>query len=152
MNLLANTPNGDHYLWSQIGYGFGYIMIVHTIMMKIWQLPLELPENIESWMNIRGSGSVASLKGAAQETMSGTNAISKGALPAAAGTLTAGNKILEDVRAGTKQKQIAELQARARANANTSSAGNGDDESSNKTSSPKPTDGGQDITSFNSDK
>ncbi|MFK4979483.1 DotA/TraY family protein [Klebsiella pneumoniae] len=152
VNLLANTPNGDHYLWAQIGYGFGYIMIVHTIMMKIWQLPLELPENIESWMNIRGSGSVASLKGAAQETMSGTNAISKGALPAAAGTLTAGNKILEDVRAGTKQKQIAELQARARANANTSSAGNGDDESSNQTTSPKPTDGGQDITSFNSEK
>ncbi|HCB4749251.1 TPA: hypothetical protein MYI30_005391, partial [Klebsiella pneumoniae] len=81
-----------------------------------------------------------------------TNAISKGALPAAAGTLTAGNKILEDVRAGTKQKQIAELQARARANANTSSAGNGDDESSNQTTSPKPTDGGQDITSFNSEK
>ncbi|WKZ94980.1 DotA/TraY family protein (plasmid) [Chimaeribacter arupi] len=152
INLLANAPNGDHYLWSQIGYGFGYIMIVHTIMMKIWQLPLELPENIESWMNIRGSGSVASLKGAAQETMSGTNAISKGALPAAAGTLTAGSKILEDVRSGTKQKQIAELQARARANANTSSAGNGGDQPSNNQVSPKPTDGGQDISSFTSDK
>lgn len=149
INLLANAPNGDHFLWAQLGYGFGYIMIVHTVMMKIWQLPLELPENIESWMNVRGSGSVASLKGASQEAMHGTQQISQAALPAAAAGFAGAKSALDQVRSATAQKQQSELQAKLRANTNTSSANNGSDVSQGS-NTPKPTDGGEDISNFKS--
>ncbi|EGD4912330.1 DotA/TraY family protein, partial [Salmonella enterica] len=149
INLLANAPNGDHFLWAQLGYGFGYIMIVHTVMMKMWQLPLELPENIESWMNVRGSGSVASLKGASQEAMHGTQQISQAALPAAAAGFAGAKSALDQVRSATAQKQQSELQAKLRANTNTSSANNGSDVSQGS-NTPKPTDGGEDISNFKS--
>ncbi|EID1591490.1 DotA/TraY family protein [Salmonella enterica subsp. enterica serovar Infantis] len=150
INLLANAPNGDHFLWAQLGYGFGYIMIVHTVMMKIWQLPLELPENIESWMNVRGSGSVASLKGASQETMHGTQNLSQAALPAAAAGFAGAKSALDQVRSATAQKQQSELQAKLRANTNTSSANNGSDVPQGSSNTPKPTDGGEDISNFKS--
>ncbi|EEL2248746.1 DotA/TraY family protein [Salmonella enterica] len=149
INLLANAPNGDHFLWAQLGYGFGYIMIVHTVMMKIWQLPLELPENIESWMNVRGSGSVASLKGASQEAMHGTQHLSQAALPAAAAGFAGAKSALDQVRSATAQKQQSELQAKLRAKTNTSSANNGSDVSQGS-NTPKPTDGGEDISNFKS--
>jgi len=146
ISLLANNDNGDHFLWAQLGYGFGYIMIVHTLMMKIWQLPLELPENIENWMNVRGSGSVASLKGAAQETMHGTNQMSNAALPMAQASLLGGSKIMSDFKQQSDLMRNEEMKKNINDKSNTSSADDG-----NKTpDSPSPTDGGKDISSFNS--
>lgn len=147
INLLSNAPNGEHFLWAQIGYGFGYIMIVHTVMMKIWQIPLDMPENIEAWMNVRGSGSVASLKGAAQETMHGTQQLSQAALPAGAAAFTGGKSIIDGVRSATAQKQQAELQARLRADNHTSTVNN--DESNPDANKSNPRSGGIDISDFN---
>lgn len=146
INLLSNAPNGDHFLWAQLGYGFGYVMIVHTVMMKIWQIPLDMPENIESWMNVRGSGSVASLKGAAQETMHGTQQLSQAALPAGAAAFTGGKSIIDGVRSATAQKQQAELQARMRADNHTSKVNNVESNTSNDSN---PRSGGVDIKDFN---
>ncbi|MDW1257559.1 DotA/TraY family protein [Klebsiella pneumoniae] len=147
VSLLANAPNGDHFLWAQLGYGFGYIMIVHTVMMKIWQIPLDMPENIEAWMNVRGSGSVASLKGAAQETMHGTQQLSQAALPAGAAAFTGAKSIIDGARSATAQKQQAELQARLRADNHTSTVNN--DESNSGANQSNPRSGGVDISDFN---
>ncbi|ORM76487.1 DotA/TraY family protein [Pantoea eucrina] len=144
INLLANAGSGDHYLWQQLGYGYGYIMIIHTVMMKLWQLPLELPEHIESWMNVQGSGSVASLKGAAQETMQGTQQLSHASLPVAGAMTAFGAQTTQKFSEMNQRQFERNKEKEANDKANTSSASNGD----NKSEGNNKPDTSKDISKF----
>ncbi|MBD4381232.1 hypothetical protein GUH10_04965, partial [Xanthomonas citri pv. citri] len=79
-----------------------------------------------------------------------TQNLSQAALPAAAAGFAGAKSAIDQVRSATAQKQQSELQAKLRANTNTSSANNGSDVPQGSSNTPKPTDGGEDISNFKS--
>ena len=113
-------------------------------MMKLWQLPLELPEHIESWMNVQGSGSVASLKGAAQETMQGTQQLSHASLPVAGAMTAFGAQTTQKFSEMNQRQFERNKEKEANDKANTSSASNGD----NKSEGNNKPDTSKDISKF----